>query len=97
MYTLHHDEVGLVVERQLLDVLVLELDLVVRVEVAGERGQPERREERVLDRPETRAVRLEQRRQDERHVHGGLLGGVEPAAGGAETRVVRPRPRHSPV
>src|SRR5688572_31031023 len=51
---LHDDEVGAVVEPEALDVLVVDRHLVVRVEVAGQRGQPERWEERVLDRAEDR-------------------------------------------
>ena len=67
----HHDEVRVVVERQTLDVLVLELGLVVGIEVAGERGEPERREQGVLDRPEARIRRLQQRGQDELDLHRG--------------------------
>ena len=53
---LDDDEVGLVVEAQGLDVLVLQVDLVVRVQVAGQGGEAERREERVLDRAPVAAV-----------------------------------------
>ncbi len=49
---LDHDQVGRVVEVERLDVLVGESDVVIGVEVCGERGQPERWEQRVLDRPE---------------------------------------------
>ena len=66
---LDHDQVGRVVEVERLDVLVLNLDLVVVVQVAGQRGQAERREQRVLDRPPERARRLGQRRQDHLDLH----------------------------
>ena len=36
---LDHDQVGLVVERYVLDVLVADLHLVVGAEIAGERGR----------------------------------------------------------
>ena len=53
---LDDDEVRLVVEAQRLDVLVLQVDLVVGVEVAGQGGEAERREQRVLDRAPVAAV-----------------------------------------
>ena len=53
---LDDDQVRLIVEAQRLDVLVLQVDLVVRVEVSGQRREAERREERVLDRAPIAAV-----------------------------------------
>jgi hypothetical protein len=51
---LNHDEIGLVVQVELLDVLVLDLDLVVRPGVGSKRREAERREERILDRAKER-------------------------------------------
>ena len=62
---LDDDEIGTVVEIERRDMLVLDDRLVVRSEIGGERGQTERRKERVLDRPPVRAGRFGQRRQDE--------------------------------
>jgi hypothetical protein len=47
---LDHDQVGLVAQVELFDVLVLNADLVVIVQVAGERRESQRREERILAR-----------------------------------------------
>jgi hypothetical protein len=66
----HEDEVRLVVPVEGLHVLVDELDLDVGVEVAREPGEPERGEERVLDRVVARRVRLDERRQDHLHAKG---------------------------
>jgi len=55
---LDHDEVRLVIERDLLDVLVPDRDVSVIGEVTGERCEPKRRKQRVLDRPEEGAGRL---------------------------------------
>jgi hypothetical protein len=66
---LDDDEIGLVVESQALDVLVLDLDLLVFVKVGGKRRQAERREERILDGAPERARRLRQRRQDHLDLH----------------------------
>ena len=60
----HDDEVRVVVQRELLDVLVDELDLVVVIEISGKSGQPERRKQRVLDRAIPGRVRLEKSRED---------------------------------
>src|SRR6185503_3326106 len=51
-------------------VLVDDLDLVVGVEVTGERSEAERRKERVLDRAEMRARGFGERRQDQLDLHG---------------------------
>ena len=70
--------------------LVLEHRVVIRVEIPRQRGQTERREEGVLDRAEPRIVRLQQRRQDELHVHA--IPPWDPAAGVAgDQRVVGPK------
>ena len=62
---LDDDEIGLVVSGQPLDVLVDDHRLVVRREVGGERGQAERRKERVLDGAPVRTGRFRQRGEDE--------------------------------
>jgi hypothetical protein len=66
---LDHHEVGLVVERQPLDVLVLERDLVVVAQIAGKSGQAEGREERVLDGAKEGAYRLGEGGEDHLHLH----------------------------
>jgi AcrR family transcriptional regulator len=65
---LDNDEIGLVVEAQLLHVLVLQVDLVVRVEVAGQGGETERREQRVLDGAPVDAVGGRLGRRDHLHL-----------------------------
>jgi hypothetical protein len=55
---LNHDKVRRVLQVEPLDVLILEGHLVARIEVAGQRGQSERREQRVFDRSEIGADRL---------------------------------------
>ena len=71
---LNDDEIGLVVEGQGLDVLVNDGRLVVGRQVGGERGETERREERVLDRPPERAGGLGERRKDELDGEGAAHG-----------------------
>ncbi len=58
-----------VVDRERLDVLVDDVDLVGRIEPRRERGQAERREQAVLHGPEVRALGLGERRQDHLHAH----------------------------
>jgi hypothetical protein len=65
----HHQVRPVVVQPQPLHVLVVDRDLVVGTQVAGERREPERREQRVLDRPEERRRGLGQRREDHRDAH----------------------------
>src|SRR6187397_579767 len=62
---LNDDEVGMVIEIDRLDVLVLDGCLDVGVEIRRERGEAERREQGVLDRPPVRAGGFSQGRQDE--------------------------------
>ena len=76
---LDDDEVGLVVEAQLLHVLVLQVDLVVRVQVAGQGGEPERGEERVLDRAPVAAVRGRLGRADHLDPERAAQRGPRPA------------------
>ena len=64
---LDDDEVGRVVGVERRDVLVHQHRLVVGPEIGRERGQAERREQRVFDRTPVRAGGLGQRRQDELH------------------------------
>lgn len=64
---LDHHQVRLVGQVHLLHVLVGQRHLVVRAEISGQRGEPERREQRVLDRPEERGRGLGQGGQD--HLH----------------------------
>ena len=78
---LDHDQVGLVVEVEPLDVLVLELATSSSVEIAGQRGEAEGREERVLDRPEERAHRLGEGGQDHLHLHRALFRRRPPGPG----------------
>jgi hypothetical protein len=66
---LDHHQVGLVVEVERFDVLVLERDLIVVVEIAGQRGEAEGREQRVFDRPEERALRLGEGGENELDAH----------------------------
>jgi hypothetical protein len=66
---LDRDELRLVVEVEPLHVLVLQRDLVLGRQVGGERRETERREQRVLDRPEERARRLGERGQDQLDLH----------------------------
>ena len=66
---LQHDQVGFVLEIQALDVLIADLDVVVGFAVGGQRCQAERREERVLDRPEEGARRFRQGGQDHLDLH----------------------------
>ena len=62
---LDHDEVRRIVERQRLDVLVLDHGAVVRGQVGGQRGEAERRKERVFDGTPERAGGFGQGRKDE--------------------------------
>src|SRR5687767_4188127 len=62
---LNDDEVRAIVQVERLYMLVLNRGLDVGVEIGRQRGQSERRKERVLDRPPVRARGLGQRRKDE--------------------------------
>ena len=66
---LNHHQIGFVVEAQFLDVLVLNLDLVVGTQITGERGQAQRRKQRILDRPPERAGGFGQCGQDHFDFH----------------------------
>jgi hypothetical protein len=59
----------MVIEPQPLDVLVLDLHVIVVAEIPSKRRQPERRKQRVLDRPEERARRLRESGQDQLDLH----------------------------
>src|SRR5581483_3623153 len=69
---LNHHQVRLVVEVEPFDVLILDVDLVVRIEVAGQRGEAEWGKQRVLDRPEERTGRFGERGKDHFHLHRAL-------------------------
>jgi hypothetical protein len=71
---LDHHQVRAVVDAERLDVLVLQVHLGIGRQVARQRGEAEGRKQRVLDRPEERAQRLGQRRQDHLHAHGATSG-----------------------
>src|SRR6185312_15405022 len=73
---LDDDEVRPPERRQVepLDVLVVQRDVVAAVQVAGERGEPEGREQRVLDRPEERAGGFGQSGEDHHDAHASTLG-----------------------
>jgi len=64
-----HQVGSVVLDVEALDVLVEDPHLVVVAQIAGQRGEAERRKQRVLDGPEERALRLRQRGQDHRHSH----------------------------
>ena len=68
---LDRHQVGRVSGRERLNVLVGDFRFVLRRQIGGERGQAERRKERVLDRAEERAGGLGERRKDEFHAHAG--------------------------
>ncbi len=67
---LDNDEVGRIVEVEFLDVLVYESDVVIGIEICGKSGEPERREERVLNGAKQRAGGFGKGGQDEFHFHG---------------------------
>jgi hypothetical protein len=64
---LDDDEIGRIVERERLDVFVFEDGAIVGVQIGGERGETERRKERVFDRPEERAGGFGEGGKDEFH------------------------------
>jgi hypothetical protein len=55
----HDHQVRPIIGGERHDVLVLEHDLIIGVEVSRQRRQPQRREQRVLDRPESRVLGLQ--------------------------------------
>ena len=72
---LNDHQVGVIVEVQRLDVLVLKRDLEIGIEIRRQRRQTERREERVLDRSPVGAGGFGQRRQDQLHAPQRAQGG----------------------
>ena len=62
---LNRHQIRTIVGRQRADMLVHDRGLVVRVEVGGEGGEPERGEQRVFDRPPVGTGGFGQRRQDQ--------------------------------
>ena len=80
---LDHHQVGRVVQHQGLDVLVLDRDLVVGRQIAGQGRQAERREQRVLDRPKPRAGGLGEGRQDHLDAHCSFSDRTYPVLHGA--------------
>src|ERR1700759_3922587 len=68
---LDDDEVGRIVEVEFFDMLVDESDVIVRIEIRSEGGQPERREERVFNWTKQRAGCFSKGGKDEFHFHGG--------------------------
>ena len=66
-------QIGLVVQVERLDVLVLQGDLVVLIQVTRQGGQPERREERILDRSPEGAGGFGQGGQDQLDFHAVYL------------------------
>lgn len=66
---LDHNEVGSVVQIELFDMLVNERDFVVRIQIRGERGESEGREERVLDWAKQGTGGFREGGQDEFHFH----------------------------
>ena len=69
---LNHYQVRLVVQFELLDVLILQLDRSARRQIAGKRGEPKRRKQRVLDWPKEGAYRFGERRKDHFDFHLGV-------------------------
>src|SRR5689334_24608792 len=67
---LDDDQIRLIGEIEPFHMLILKRHLVVVVQIARERRQAERREERILDGAEVGAERLGQRGQDHLHLHG---------------------------
>src|SRR5262249_2579638 len=63
------DEVRLVIEVERFHVLVLNLHFVGVREIGGERGKPERWEERIFDRPPERTRRFCQSGKDHFDLH----------------------------
>ena len=88
---LDHDEVRLVVERDLLDMLVPDRDVIVSRQVASERRQTERGKERVLDRPEEWTRRLGERREDHLDAHVNRPPNPAPGCNGRRSRRLRAR------
>src|SRR5262245_44611316 len=66
---LNYDQVGLVVQVEGFNVLVLQTDVVVIVEISGESGKPQRRKQGIFDRTPERAFGFGQRRQDHFDFH----------------------------
>src|SRR3990172_2688001 len=62
-------QVGRIFEIHHFHMLVLNPHLVTRIQVPGQCRQPQRREQRVLDRPPERALCLRKRRQYHFHSH----------------------------
>src|SRR3989442_3593993 len=61
---LNDDEIGRVVQVELLHVLVLNVDIILVSKISGESCQTERRKQRVFDRTPERALRLRERGQN---------------------------------
>src|SRR5258708_25411834 len=66
---LDHDQVGLVIQAKLFDVLVTDRDFIAIVQVGGQGGEAERREQRILDGPEEWTRGFGQRGQDHLDSH----------------------------
>ncbi len=70
---LDHHQVGLVVQVKGFHVLVLDADLILRVQITGQGCQAQGRKERILDRPPEWAGRFGQGRQDHLNFHRAFL------------------------
>src|SRR5499426_4896971 len=66
---LNYNQIGLVVQIESFNVLVLQTDVVVIVEISGESGKPQRRKQGIFDRTPERAFGFGQRRQDHFDFH----------------------------
>src|SRR5262245_48262676 len=68
---LNDDQIRLVVEIERFDMLILQADIVIIVKVAGERGKPQWRKQRIFDRTPEWAFSFGERRQNHFEFHRG--------------------------
>ena len=88
-----------------LNVLGLNFHVAVISQVGGQRGEAERREQGVLDRPPVGARRFRERRQDHLHLHRSASPKIStdrarsrgPSSSTKNTRCQRPSMRRPPV
>ena len=79
---LDHHQVRLVAQLQFLDMFVLDLNLIIRVEVTGQRCQSKRWKQRVLDGAPERALGFGQGGKDHLDLH--RLASLSVRPGGAK-------------
>src|SRR5215475_1294727 len=66
---LNYNQIGLVVQVEGFNVLVLQTDVVVIVEISCQSGKTQRRKQGIFDRTPERAFGLGQRRQNHFYFH----------------------------